>query len=718
LADSGADFREGAETAQSWLHDPDPRAVGEGVGRFLDPRDGGRPPQPTPAMLRELPDVGPLPAEARARPLFSRRSDASGEHREIRIPTTPGTSLYGTGEVAGRLLRNGELTVCWTTDASDYDDESPSLYQAHPWVLAVRPDGTSFGVLADTPSRVEIDLTTDIRFCIPAEVAPFAVYVIESDTPQGVVMMLAELTGRIGMPPRWALGYHQSRWSYDTQDWALNVAREFRERRIPCDCIWLDIDYMDGFRCFTFDPTMFPDPAALNLQLHELGFRSVWMIDPGIKVDENYWVYRRGREDGHFVAWPDGSEYHGTVWPGPCAFPDFTSARTRHWWAGLYADFLATGIDGVWNDMNEPAVFDNPQKQPPEDLLHRADPDLGGHGEHRRYHNIYGMQMVRATLQGIRAARPDQRPFLLTRSNFIGGQRYAATWTGDNTSDWNHLAWSIPMILNLALSGQPFSGPDIGGFGGDCDGRLFARWMGIGALLPFARGHTIKHSGPHEPWAFGPEIEATCLRALERRYRLLPYLYTLFHDAAETGSPIVRPLFFADPTDADLRAADDSFLLGPDILVRAVVTPHGGCRAPLPPGDWRPWEPCPRPDGTADPELPQLLFRAGSIVPLGQIIQHTGEAPLDPLTLLVTPGPGGARGVLYEDDGDGWEYLSGHFTLSTYRCEQKGHRLELTLADRRGRRPHGHRPVEAVCVLEDGSIRNVAGREGDPLHLA
>jgi alpha-glucosidase len=364
-------------------------------------------------------------------------------------------------------------------------------------------------------------------------------------------------------------------------------------------------------------------------------------------------------------------------------------------------------------------VFDNAQKQMPTDNWHRADEALGGPGPHRRYHNVYGMLMVHATREGMLAARPEKRPFVLTRSNFIGGQRYAATWTGDNSSDWDHLAWSIPMALNMTLSGQPFVGPDIGGFAGNCDGRLFARWMGIGTLLPFARGHSIKDSCPHEPWEFGPEVEATCRRAIERRYRLLPYLYTLFRAAAQEGVPIVRPVLFADPADAALRDVDDAFLLGADVLVRASVTPDGSTRAPVPRGLWREHDLTPREDGSPDPELPELRFRGGSIVPLGPVQQFIGEQPLDPLTLVVTPdAEGNATGVLYEDAGDGWEFRDGHFQLTTYKARTEADHLIVEVADASGRMHAADREIGVIVPLPDGRVVRGRGRDGKMVSLS
>jgi alpha-glucosidase len=470
------------------------------------------------------------------------------------------------------------------------------------------------------------------------------------------------------LPPKWALGYQQCRFSYAPASEVRRIAREFRKRRIPCDVLWMDIDYMDGYRSFTFDPRGFRDPGALNDALHAAGFHAVWMIDPGLMVDEGYFAWREGTLGDHWVEAASGEPWTGAVWPGRCVWPDFTRAATREWWAGLYRDFVATGVDGVWNDMNEPAVFDGPGKTMATDARHRADAALGGPATHARYHNVYGMLMARATREGLLAARPDRRPFVLSRANFLGGHRYAAAWTGDNVADWNHLRWSIPMALNLGLSGQPFAGPDIGGYKGPGTPAMFARWMGIGTLLPFARAHTEKGNPAKEPWSFGPAVEATCRRAIETRYRLMPYLYTVFREAAETGLPVARPAFFADPADPSLRAEDAAFLLGGDLLVVPDVTPLKNRRPALPKDGWGEVVTLGRlPDGARDPELPRLLQRPGSVVPLGPVMQFVDEVPLDDLEVLVCfDASGRAEGVLYEDAGDGFGHQRGEFRLTRF----------------------------------------------------
>ncbi len=640
---------------------------------------------------------------------------ATADGRQVVTLQVPaGTSLYGTGEVSGPLLRNGRTVTLWNSDVYGYDAKTPALYQSHPWVLGVRADGTAFGLIFDSTYRQTIALPPlsggVVR--VQADGPEFPVVAIERETPAAVVQALAELTGRMPLPPKWALGFQQSRWGYSPDDRAREIAREFRARRIPCDVVWLDIDYMDDFRIFTFDSRRFPDPKRLNDDLHVLNFHTVWMIDPGLKSDERApstpptpvattpdtpeqaaaraavrgrfaAMREEGRRRHFYVQRADGTDYEGEVWPGQCYFPDFTRADVRSWWGGLYADYLAQGIDGVWNDMNEPAVFNVPTKTMPEDNLHRADAELGGPGPHARYHNVYGMQMIRATRAGIAAARPDRRPFVLSRANFIGGQRYGATWTGDNTANWEQLGWSIPMALNLGLSGQPFTGPDIGGFAEDGPagataaerGTHFARWMGVGALLPFSRAHTNKGNGDKEPWAFGPEVERTCRTAIERRYRLMPYLYTLFREASVTGMPVVRPVFFADPRDPALRAEDRAFLLGGDLLVSCQVTPGRHREARHPAG----WVKCRLPgESGEDPNLPELYLRPGAAVPTGPVVQYVDERPLDKVTLIVClDAQGEARGTLYEDAGDGYGYEHGMYRLTTFQVSQRAGRIAV-----------------------------------------
>jgi len=649
-------------------------SVGDGMVRYhvtAAARDGAL---PSLCLVAPLDSLGPVPEGWAVVPEFTRIQGRTSVFMTI----DEGTDLYGTGEVPGPLRRNGTRTVAWNFDAYGWGGNAPNLYQSHPWVLAVRADGTSYGVIADTPNRCLIDLQLGIRF--EADGKEFPVIIIEGATPQDVVRSLGQLTGTMPLLPRWALGYHQCRYSYTPDDRVREIADGFREREIPCDVIWYDIDYMDENRCFSIDTWSFPDMRGLNAELHEKGYHTVAIIDPGIKQEYGYHVYDSGDAIDAWVQNSSGSPYVGSVWPGLCVFPDFTMSQVREWWGGLYGQFLSLGIDGIWNDMNEPAVFNVDAKTMPRSNRHRADPELGGPGTHARFHNVYGMLMARATWEGVQRVRPDQRPFVLSRANHLGGQRWAACWTGDNSASWAHVDYSVSMVLNLGLSGQPMSGPDIGGFVGAGTGEMFARWMGIGALQPFARGHTGKGNIDKEPWAFGSDVEKTCRLALQRRYRLLPYLYSLMREAAETGLPPVRPLFFVDPADPDLRAEDDSFLLGDDLLVACNTRPGEKPVPVLPAGNWVQVSLV---DGDLDdPDLPDLYLREGAILPLGPIMQWSDEKPLDELELMVNPGPDGrAVGYLYEDDGDGYGYREGAYRVTEFVVAGPGESVETKVVE-------------------------------------
>lgn len=568
--------------------------------------------------------------------------------------------------------------------------------------MGVRTDGTAFGILFDTTWKAVLS-STDEKIDLKSEGIPFRVFVIDRESPQAVVRGLAELTGTMPMMPRWALGYHQCRFSYQPDSRVIEIADGFRSRQIPCDAIWMDIDYMDGYRIFTFSPEKFPDPAAVNRDLHLRGFHSTWMIDPGAKVDPEYSVYKSGTENDIWVKTADGKEFHGDAWPGAAAFPDFTCPKAQQWWAGLYKDFIATGIDGVWNDVNEPQINDTPNKTMPEDNIHRGGNGLP-EGTHLQYHNVYGMLMVRSSREGILAARPETRPFILTRSNFLGGHRYAATWTGDNGSTWEHLKLSIPMSLTLGLSGQPVSGADIGGFLFNADADLFGHWIGFGAFYPFSRGHACAGTNDKEPWAFGKEVENASRIALERRYILLPYFYTLMREAATDGMPIMRPAFFADPKDLSLRAEQEIFLIGDDIL----VIPAFAEKPNLPGGIWREISLV---DGDQqDKYQATLKIRGGAIVPTGKIIQNTTEESLDPLTLLVSLDENGkAEGSLYWDNGDGWEYRNGEYSLQKYSARTEGNSVTVRLTGTEGSMETENKGMAIVKVITDNGIRQASG---------
>lgn len=608
---------------------------------------------PSAAIVKELVPQASLPVDWKDVPTF----DLESGRNTVTLNVAPGTDLYGTGEVLGDLKRNGTNVSLWATDNYMYQaHDGKQLYQAHPWVLGVRADGSSFGVIADNSWKSTIDLKNGIHFISEGPMP--RVIVIEKNSPDEVMKELANLTGTMQLPPLWALGYQQCRYSYNPDSRVKEIADGFRNHHIPCDVIWMDIDYMNAFRVFTFDPKQFPDPKGLNDYLHQKHFKSVYMIDPGIKKDESYFVYNQGTKGDYWVKDKDGLTFVGEVWPGDCVFPDFTRPEVRGWWSTLYKDFMAKGVDGVWNDMNEPAVFKGVDASMPPTNVHKGG-DGWPSGTHLRYHNLFGMNMVKATREGIMEANPSKRPFVLSRSNFLGGQRYAATWTGDNSSSWQHLLASIPMSLNLSLSGQPFNGPDMGGFALDCNADLLSYWTASGVFFPFARNHAAKGTVNQEPWAFGEKTENVCRTAIERRYRFLPYIYTLFQEATTDGMPIMRPVFMSDVKDTTLRSEQESFMLGGDLL----IIPRWSKSLRLPKGDWD----ILKLEDNDDGYQPFVALRPGAIVPMTKAIESTADFKTDSITLLVNPDADGkAFGRLYDDAGEGYDYQKGDYSICEF----------------------------------------------------
>ena len=630
--------------------------------------------QPSPIFVQELVPTAALPHDWRLKPVFSQR-----EGKQIAtIHVGEGVDLYGTGEVTGPLKRNGRKISLWNIDTPAYGvDGGSHLYQSHPWVMGLRADGSAFGIIADNTWRQTISTDQDVVF--ESDGPAFRVVIIERPNVQQLMQALADLTGHMELPPLWSLGYHQCRHTYYPDGRVMEVADLLRKHQIPSDVIWMDIDYMNGYRIFTFNPDGFSNPLRLNDYLHQNHFKTVYMIDPGVKVEEGYFVDDQGTAGDYWVKDKNGQVFEGNVWPGACHFPDFTRPEVRSWWATLYKDFMATGVDGVWNDMNEPAIFGQPEGTMPRDNRH-----LGGEGvtagPHLRFHNVYGMNMVRASRQGLLLANPQKRPFILSRSNFLGGQRYAATWTGDNLSHPDHLKLSVPMSLTLGLSGQPFNGPDIGGFCENSNGQLVAEWTALGVYFPFVRNHNTKGTVAQEPWAFTPEVLDVCRTAINRRYRLMPYIYTLFREASTTGMPVMRPLFMADSKDLNLRSEDRSFLLGGDLMIRPQWAEHTA----MPQQEWQ----CLELEETTDSYQCELRQRPGSVIPLANLAQSTATLRTDSLTLLVcVDGEGKAVGQLYEDEGDGFGYREGRYRQTTIEATLRKKQLQVTLRQTDGQLP-------------------------------
>ncbi len=610
----------------------------------------------------------------------------------------PDEGYFGFGQRTGRLDRRHRRLTNWTVDRSSpgHCRGNDNMYQAHPVLMAVR-SGLAWGLYLHSTWYSAFDVGAEREdvltlFTLGGELD---YYLFAGPSPAAVVEQLTRLTGRPALPPLWALGYHQSRWSYGSDDEVRALAHGFRERRIPLDAIHLDIDYMDGFRVFTWDGERFPDPAATIGDLHAQGIRAVTIVDPGVKreLGAGYPVADIGAAGGHFVRGPNGEPFSGWVWPGESLFPDFCRSATRRWWGELHEGLTQLGVDGIWCDMNEPAIVDRPfgtrgVRDQPIPLSARHGDD--GEALQAETHNLYGLLMARATAEGLERLRPARRPWVLTRSGYLGVQRWAATWMGDNSAWWEHLEMSLPQLASMGLCGSPHVGVDIGGFYHNCFGELFARWMALGTFYPFMRSHAHYRSRAQEPWAFGPEVEAVARAAIELRYRLLPYLYTLAHRAHRSGEPMLRPLLYDFPDAGHLHQIEDQVMIGPQLMIAPVYQPGARRRlVELPPGDWYDFRTGRRVDPgplVADAPLDALpvYVRGGSILTLGEVRQSTAE-PLTELTLEVYPATElTGCWTLVEDDGESLAYRDGQLAETDFAVTGLARDARLTIHPRRG----------------------------------
>ncbi|HJQ29705.1 MAG TPA: glycoside hydrolase family 31 protein [Rubrobacter sp.] len=636
-----------------------------------------------------------------------------------------GERYFGCGERTSGLEKTGSHQIFYNVDPPlGHTASFNNLYSSIPFTFSMT-NGKAHGLFFDNTHRVEFDLALEDenRAYYGAEGGAVVYYVFCGPTPRDVIDRYTELTGRTPMPPLWSLGNQQCRYSYMNEKEVREVARGFRERDIPCDVIYLDIHYMDEYRVFTWNKERFPDPQRLISDLSEQGFRVVTIVDPGVKVDENYLVYTDGREKDLYCKTHDGKEYHNAVWPGICAFPDFTNPETRKWWGENQEVLTSAGVAGIWCDMNEPALFIPDGATMPDDVVHPG----GRTGEakwHAQIHNTYGSLMARAAREGLLALRPDERPFVITRAGYAGLQRHAMQWTGDNSSWWEHLWMSMPQLQNLGLSGVAWAGVDVGGFGGDTNAELLARWTEFGVFQPFCRNHTSLGTRHQEPWVFGDPWESVCRKMIKLRQRLLPYFYTLFEECHRTGAPILRPLLFEYPEDETTYTADDEFLLGGALLIAPITRPGTEHRhVYLPEGTWFHYWSGERFEGPAHILAhaplgePALYVKANTPVPMGPDAAHTNERPTDPLSLLVYPAEGAGESTIYEDSGNGFGYEAGEYARRSISCEFSDDRITINLGGREGSFVPNRQEVrlELRGVTTAQNVR-VNGGEREPDH--
>lgn len=590
-------------------------------------------------------------------------------------------AYYGLGEKGGDLNKKGCYTENFNTDDPETDDDSITYYKTIPFYVALKEEAT-YGIFFDNSFRSYFDMGKERgdRIFFGAIGGQIQYYFIPGENIKEVVKNYTALTGRMEMPPLWSLGYQQCRFSYFSQEEVRELVKTFEEKDIPLDVVYLDIDYMDGFRVMTFKIPNFDDAAGLISDLKEKGIRTITIIDPGVKVDEEYDVFKRGKEGNHFTKKLDGEIFIGAVWPGDSAFPDFSNKECREWWKSELKKFISEhGMDGIWNDMNEPCVFNNDHKTMLETCLHNSD---NGVIEHKEFHNRYGFEMSRCSKEAQEELHPNERGFSMTRATYAGGQRYSSVWTGDNMSLWSQMRMSISMNANLGISGFSFVGNDVSGFGLDSSEELFIRWMEMGPFIPIFRNHSNMYTRRQEPWAFGPRAEKIAKKSIELRYELLPYIYDLYYISHKEGLPIFRPMIMEYEKDMNLLNMREQFMLGENMIVAPVL--YEGERSKtvyLPKGSWFNYFTREKLQGGKWYKLPceldeiLVFVKEGAIIPTyNKKFRNVKERPKN---ILLKVFGENAKGFHYNDDGHTMEYLEGKYTYMDIKVVDGKEELKL-----------------------------------------
>jgi alpha-glucosidase len=591
--------------------------------------------------------------------------------------------FIGLGEKTGNLDRQGSGYTNWNTDAFGYKADQDPIYSSIPFYIGIH-DSLNYGIFLDNTFQSDFNFgASNDRFSsFGARDGEMNYYFIYNTKIADIIKSYTYLTGRMKLPPLWSLGYQQNRYSYYPDTEVLRIAETLREKKIPADGITLDIHYMDRYQLFTWDKERFPNPIQMTTKLKEMGFRTTVIVDPGIKIEPGAVAYEKGLKDGVFIKYSDGKNYSGQVWPGWCNFTDFTSEKGRNFWRGEMKFFADNGVSGIWNDMNEIATWG--QKIPNNVLF-----DFEGRkGTILEAHNVYGSLMARTSYEGAKAAT-NERPFVLTRAGYAGLQRYTAIWTGDNRSEDDHMLAGVRLLNSLGLSGVPFTGMDIGGFTGNPSHALYARWIQLGAFFPYFRNHTAINTKSSEPWTFGEEVTEISRNYISLRYKLMPYLYSTFYEATQTGLPVVRSLAIDNTFDSSIYKTDfqNQFLFGPSMLVIPVESGKDFTKIYLPKGNWYDLYTDKKEDGGKEEiielkaQILPVYVKESSIIPMQTLVQSTAIAPSDTLLLHIYKGALPNTYTYYEDDGKSFEYEKGSYYKRNITYDPAANKIIFQKAD-------------------------------------
>src|SRR5215217_7577424 len=621
--------------------------------------------------------------------------------------------FYGLGEKASRLDKRRSSFINWNSDTPGYVEGKDPIYQTIPFYIGLQR-GVAYGMFFDNSYRSYFDFgkSSQQRAWFGAEGGEMNYYFFYGPSIKKILGRYADLTGHMPLPPLWALGNQQSRWSYYPDTMVETVVNENRKRDLPLDVVHLDIDSMNGYRVFTFDKTRFPDPKSLSDKLRRQGVKLITIVDPGIKhaSGEGYHAFDQGLEKNFLQRRRNGDLFVPKVWPGESVFVDYTIPEARRWWGDLHRVYTDNGIAGIWNDMNEPSDFVD---QTGKNQLDVVSYDEGEKTTHAKNRNTFALLMSRATYEGLERLRPDLRPYVITRAAYAGIQRYATMWTGDTNSTWDSLALNIPMFTSVGLSGEPFVGSDVGGFIGRGNGELLVRSYQVSFLAPFCRNHKVIDGYDQEPWRFGKYYEDIIRKYLKLRYTLLPFLYTTLEEAHRSGVPPFRPLVLNYQDDPSTYNLDDQFMVGNDLLVAPILKPDVTRRLVyLPEGSWYDyWTNKKYAGGTmitvdAPLDVVPMFVRAGAIIPVGPSLNYIGEKPIDPVTFNIYPDEAGSASArLYEDDGLSPAYKTGAFRRTELSARRGPRGLTVSIAQPVGSYQPGPRKFSFLVKSERGDSK-------------
>jgi alpha-glucosidase len=589
----------------------------------------------------------------------------------------PGEHFIGLGEKTGNLDRAGNGYTNWNSDVYGYNTAQDPLYSSIPFYIGIHHN-LNYGIFLDNTFQTDFNFgASNDRFSsFGARGGEMNYYFIYNERLADIIKSYTYLTGRMPLPPLWSLGYQQNRYSYYPQDEVMRIATTLREKRIPADGITLDIHYMDKYQLFTWDKKRFPDPAAMNLELNKMGFKTTVIVDPGIKVEKGAPAYESGLKDDVYIKYPDGEAYRGAVWPGWCNFPDFTSVKGRDWWHNQVKFFAESGVSGIWNDMNEISTWGGKM---PDNVVFNYD---GEPVTHLQAHNIYGLEMARSSYEGA-LEHFNERPFVLSRSGYAGLQRYSAIWTGDNRSEDDHMLAGVRLLNSLGLSGVPFTGMDIGGFIGSPSVPLYTRWIEIGAFIPYYRGHSAYNTKAAEPWTFGEDALDIARNYISLRYQLMPYIYSTFYESTQNGMPVMRSLAINYTFDPKVLWDDyqNQYEFGSAFMVVPFESSKDYGKVYFPKGTWYDLYNGSIENGNQEKVIPlsinklPVYVKGGSIIPMESLVQSTADKPTDTLSIHIYNGNTANSFVYYEDDGKSFDYQKGAFYKRTITFDPNKHSL-------------------------------------------